>query len=631
MSSHPPEGIVTIVHQRTCALPEISTSNAPRVALAGDDPADLWAALAPLLAGQSRVRISRDRGKTYPQRYERELTGSLPSYPAAVRIYGTDGTCQAIFLDFDSSVDGIDRVDADVRRAQNILHEAGARWIEDYSPNGGRHLYVPLAERVPFHEARQIVEALALRLRSLDPTPHQNLMHGCMRTPGSRHKSGGHQLLAMSLPMAYDVARRRNTNAVWNQLNSTLARELKTVAQNRLATVPSPREAADRPDVRPGEISTNMLAVAVHGIFDTSKYHSPSEARQAVLLSAAGNNLTLTDIEARIHQGIWPGLAQLYARYSPRNRFNALRRDWLKAQKFLKKQGNGATNNSDRKNPTSQPPTQAPGTQGLNVPGSASEYQYLKSWQNALELLEHRYAASRAGIARRMILRAIGAAANMSGNRFVEFGVRSLAIASGVDHTTVAAHLRALRSETDSLITLVEKGRGVRGDLYLLSIPASIAHQAQERRWRKGRIQALRPAFRALGMPAALVYEALEHSPAAMSTADVVRATGFSRTTVNDALGVLEAWRLASRDEALGWIIHTGTSLALLAERLGVLEAVAARINRYKTERLKWRAWLASHTIRETTLPSPTEDYPWEKFEGPPDEWTLSDMAFSSP
>ena len=107
-------------------------------------PADAWAALAPILAGQPRVRLSRDAGKTYPQKYERALTEALPTFPAAVRIFGKDGTCAAIFLDFDSSVAGVDWVLADVRAVQTWLHSVGARWIEDYSPNGGRHVYIPL-------------------------------------------------------------------------------------------------------------------------------------------------------------------------------------------------------------------------------------------------------------------------------------------------------------------------------------------------------------------------------------------------------------------------------------------------------------------------------------------------------
>ena len=59
---------------------------------------------------------------------------------------------------------------------------------------------------------------------------------------------------------------------------------------------------------------------------------------------------------------------------------------------------------------------------------------------------EHTRYGDRAGIARRWVLRAVGEAAMKTGSRYVAFGVRSLSMTTGLDHTTVAAHLRALRS-----------------------------------------------------------------------------------------------------------------------------------------------------------------------------------------
>lgn len=177
-----------IVPQHARAQPAAHNTGVSPGLSAASSPAQAWAALAPLLAGQPRVRLSRDAGKTYPQKNERSLTEALPTVPAAVRIFGKDGTCAAIFLDFDSSVAGIDWVLADVRAVQSWLHNCGGRWIEDYSPNGGRHVYIPLQQRVTFSEARDLVEALGSRYRSLDKSPHQNLRHGCMRTPGSLHK-----------------------------------------------------------------------------------------------------------------------------------------------------------------------------------------------------------------------------------------------------------------------------------------------------------------------------------------------------------------------------------------------------------------------------------------------------------
>jgi hypothetical protein len=68
--------------------------------------------------------------------------------------------------------------------------------------------------------------------------------------------------------------------------------------------------------------------------------------------------------------------------------------------------------------------------------------------------------------------------------------------------------------------------------------------------------------------------------------------------------------------------------LRQLAEQFGVLEAVAAQVQRYRQDRIIWREWLAKNVTTVAELLSPGEDYPWELFDAPPDEWSLSDMAF---
>jgi DNA-binding MarR family transcriptional regulator len=575
--------------------------------------------------------LSRDAGKTYPQKHERNLTESLPSLPAAVRIFGKDGTCAAIFLDFDSALAGTDRVHADVRAVQAWLHSVGARWIEDFSPNGGRHVYIPLAQRVTFSEARDLVEALGTRYRSLDKTPHQNLLHGCMRTPGSPHKRGGHQELAMSLSMAYDVARRPNNNSVWAAMTKDLAAEMKAVRALRqeesfsLATAEAP--VIDQPR---GRMSRAMQVLAQTGLYATNRYASDSDARQAVVVSAAAAGLQLVDVERRMLQGTWPGLASFYARYSAKHRLPSLRRDWQNALKYLSKNKADCDGKIDvRRSPTSQPNTQPPTLKGTDLKlNSDAEHRFIRTWRNALRIREANYQQSRTGMARRMVLRSLGEAAHMTASRFVEFGVRSIAVATGLDHTTVAMHLRELRAEEHPLVTLVEEGRGTKGDLYMLTIPEELKAAAEDASWDKGRIHALRPVFRELGLPAAFVYEALEHSPA-MPTSEIVRVTRLSRSAVNEALEVLAAWDLITRSAARSWSTVAATSLKQLAEQFGVLEAVAAQIQRYRNDRIIWREWLAKNVNTVTELLSPDDDYPWEMFEGPPDEWSLSDMAFS--
>ena len=594
-------------------------------------PADAWAALAPILAGQPRVRLSRDAGKTYPQKYERALTEALPTFPAAVRIFGKDGTCAAIFLDFDSSVAGVDWVLADVRAVQTWLHSVGARWIEYYSPNGGRHVYIPLEQRVTFTEARDLVEALGTRYRTLDKTPHQNLLHGCMRTPGSPHKRGGHQELAMSLSMAYDVARRPNSAGIWAAMNADLAGEINAVRALRLETTFTP-VAEDAPAIThpAGRMSRVIQLMAQTGLYDSNRYASDSDARQAIVTGAAAAGLQLVDVERRMMQGTWPGLASFYARYASRHRVPALRRDWINAVAYLRKNSStGERNNNVRRSPTSQPNTQPPALKGLNQNSNPdAEHRFIRTWRNALRVREVNYMESRIGMARRMVLRSLGEAAHMTASRFIEFGVRSIAVATGLDHTTVALHLKALRAEKDPLITLVEEARGTKGDLYMHTVPEELKTAAVDASWQKGKVHALRPAFRELGLPAAFVYEALEHS-LALPITDLVRVTRLSRSAVNEALEILVAWNLVTRNAGKSWSVVATTSLKQLAEHLGVLEAVAAQLQRYRIERIIWREWLASNVNTVAELLSPGEDYPWEAFEGPPDDWALADIAFS--
>lgn len=623
-----PERITHIVHQYISVLPACPARGVSNLR---DTASKAWAALTPRLAGQPRVRLSKDAGKSYPQKHERNLTEALPSVPAAVRIFGKDGTCAAIFLDFDSSVAGQDWVQADVRAVETWLHSVGARWIVDYSPNGGRHVYVPLAQRVTFSEARDLVEALGTRYRTLDKTPHQNLLHGCMRTPGSPHKRGGYQQLAMSLSMAYDIVRRPNSPAVWAAMTKDLAAEIKAVRAFRQEETFTP-VTSDAPVTNhsAGRMSRTMQVLAQTGLYDTNRYASDSDARQAVIVGAAAAGLELVDVERRMLQGTWPGLASFYARYAARHRLPALRRDWMNALTYLSKNPPTGDGKDDvHRSPTSQPNTQGGGVKGSKpISNPDVEHRFIRTWRNALRIREVNYQQSRTGMARRMVLRALGEAAHMTGSRFIEFGVRSIAVATGLDHTTVGLHLRELRSETDPLVTLVEEARGTKGDLYMLTVPDELKFAAEDATWQKGKIHALRPVFRELGLPAAFVYEALEHSPG-LSTTEIVSVTRLSRSAVNEALEVLAGWNLISRDGARSWFIVAATSLRQLAEHFGVLEAVAVQIQRYRNDRIIWREWLAKNLNTVAELLSPDDDYPWDMFEGPPDEWSLSDMAFS--
>jgi hypothetical protein len=223
------------------------------------------------------------------------------------------------------------------------------------------------------------------------------------------------------------------------------------------------------------------------------------------------------------------------------------------------------------------------------------------------------------------VLRALGEAALKSGSRYVAFGVRSLSVATGLDHTTVAAHLRALRDEQDPLIDVIEKDRGMAGDLYQLRIPDQVAARAARIAWRGGKLHALRPVFRELGHPAAFVYEALEHTGRPERSFDLTTITGLSRRAVHDALHTLAAWNLIETRQGR-WVLSPGAGAVMsrLAEQFGCLDAVRAALHRHRVERAAYRQ--ALRIVDHQVIGNLADGYLWPPEPPPAETETLLEL-----
>lgn len=583
-----------------------------------------WTACAPLLAGVSRMRLGVRTARgvlEYRTRDERPITSALPSAPAAVRVYGPDGCCVALCLDLDVSRGGTDAVAADAARLTAWLQARGARVVTDHSPTGGVHIYLPLAERMPYDTAREIVEALATTHPTLDPGPHRSLKTGCIRPPGSAHKHGGHQQLTMPLAAAYDTLRRPNPASVLAQIRTDLRAEIAAWHTSQ-GSAEEPTTAPTPGPVR--ALSSRLRRVAETGTWDRARYSSPSEARQAVIAGAVTASWSLADVAARLADGRWPGLAAMYARYPARDRHRALSHDWHHATSYVtadrQKAARTRTDSYADRSHTSLSmsrggPTGCPGE-------SPSEHDHVRSWRTVLRAVElHRF-PGRAGHLPRFLLRAMGEAAHKTGSRYVSFGTRSLAVATGVEFSTVAAALRRLAAEPGGWVDLVEAGRGESADTYALTIPSDLEKMAADLRWDRGQAHALRPAFRELGHVAAFVFEAVEAGRAASVTA-LVPATGLSRDAVAAAVATLGSYGLLERSPA-GTLVARPEQLSVVAELLGALEAVGAQLRTYARQRAVWHAFLTRHEPQDspTGVDGGAEDWWW-----PPDDadpgWSL--------
>lgn len=595
--------------------------------------ARVWAALTPLLAGRPRVRESRNGGHTYLRRWERPLPQQLPTVPAAVPLYSSAGDTRLLVIDLDVARGGsVEAVQRDAHTVRVLIRSCGGAALSDESPTGGVHVYIPFAEPLSFQQARDLALAIATRTPSMDPTPNHNLTDGLIRPPGSVHPRGGHQVLHGPLAAARHLAATGNPPPVLDRLTAQLADELAALAHP--AASGNAMDGAD--DVAhlprrggPREPAADYLRIATTGSYDTDRYRSPSEARQAVLTSAVWAGLAFPDLIGRLERGTWPGLASFYARYRrPATRRQALLADWRRAVTWVS--ANRTKNPAGslvRRSPTSEPPPHGAGSLGRHQDhqrGTAAEYQWIRTWWSAVQLLEPSRYASRAGIGLRWVLRALGEAAMKAGSRYTAFGTRSLAVATGLDHTTVAAHLRVLRSEADPLIDLLEDDRGLGGDLYQLRIPDEITDRAHRVDWPAGKIHGLRPVFRELGHPAALVHEALEHSREPVRSFDLITQTQLSRSAIYDALRTLAAWDLAEQRDG-GWTRVAGTSLTLLAEQFGCLDAVSAQIRHHRAERAAYRRALRIVDQHPVAVQPHDPAYLWPP-EPPPDDETLFEL-----
>lgn len=626
-----PYGVESIIHAHQLLQAETIPPTATGVSVASSRPdreeaTQAWEALAPLLAGQARMRLSKDGGKNYPTGNERSLTKALPSVPAAVQIVGAEGLVRTLCLDLDAGRGGQGQVDVDYGAVKRLLGRYGGRWVEDRSPSGGRHIYIPFIDQLVFTDARHLVEALARRFPSLDPAPHQSAETGCIRPPGSPWKRGGYQTLTMKLSDAYDVAKRKNGYSVRQGLEEDLAEELAAVTQHRRPSLTLVEDVEYL--VRPGTkraLPADKQSMARSGTYDSARYASPSEARQAVMASAVACGWELTDVMRHMQQNSWPGMVAFYAKYRPRSRAKELRSDWREAVRYVSEQRKKAStitvgNDNDCKSDTSQLNTQ--GGEGTVL----TEHQFVRGWRTVLGRYEQTFLGSRRGLGYRMLLRALGEGASKAGSRFIEFGTRSLSLGTGTHPSTVARQLRELAGLPGSMIRLAQEAKGTHGDLYELVIPSSYQGTQDAPRWAKGKIHALRPVFYELGIPAAFVYEAIEQNDGSWRSADLARQTGLSPSSVNIALETMSAWNMIERHDGR-WTIVRATSLRTLAEYFGVVQQITDRLVRHRRERANWRDWLAKRAFYGSVIASPDDDYPFWDWDGPPDrETTVPDL-----
>lgn len=570
----------------------------------------LWDVFAAAVAARPLVRVSRDGGVTYPRSTQRRLA-QRPAAPAAVPLHDpASATGRVLLVDLDVSRGGLEQVLRDCEHLSGLLQWCGLGFFVDESPAGGRHVYVPWAQPVPFEDLRAVARVLERRLPSLDVKPNLGLTDGLVRPPGAAHKSGGFQTLVTPYAEARAVLLSPNGPEAWADLVDLLGGP----AEGGELTVPAQRSSApDGPggDVvdpatlpvgtrhaaaagskvpqlrqrRPLPKDVDALARTGSHPSDPHKYATPSDARQAVLTAAAARGWSYEDVCERLSDGSWTGVADGYARYSPQVRQERQAYDWLRAVCFAAQLS--YAHNSTTRDSNHTPPGMDPCAAALAL---LDAHGFLRAWWSAYESAARDRYAGKAGLACRLALRAVVDAAQKAGTRWAEFGSRSLSLAVPAADSTLRAALQVLRDEADPLLILVRPGRGLRGDLYELRIPDGYRTTARWRPWRSGRLGGMHPVWRVLGAIPGQVYELLDiDNPT--SSLDLAARTGYSPRAVQQALAVLHEHQLTTGGRR-GWSRGQG-DLDVLAVNLGAIELTQARRDRYRAQRQAWWAELA--------------------------------------
>jgi hypothetical protein len=298
----------------------------------------------PALAATPHIRLSFDGGRTYPARHVRRLPAEPPeSHPCVVPVYDpATAMGRMLALDLDPAGGGVDRQAAELGQ---LLARLAARYLADVAPSGGRHVYVLFGEALPWRELRDLARALSVRFPAVDPAPMCSL-GGQIAPPGARHKSGGWRVLSTPVDVALAAVEHPNGPEVWNALLEEFAAEFHQVLHHHddqvlhqpdhggLITelddggVPWVPRLGGRAPLGP-----DLDRVARTG---RSPGRGRSEARMAILASAAARGWRLADVLDAVSSGAWKAFPGLYHRASEPGRYERLLpREWRKAIAFV--------------------------------------------------------------------------------------------------------------------------------------------------------------------------------------------------------------------------------------------------------------------------------------------------------
>ncbi len=534
-----------------------------------------WSHTAAVIAGKPAMRLAQPRGTgvAYPAGSQGPLTSELPSRPAAVMLYDETVQLHTLVLDFDAKKGyGRQLVAEEALDALQVLQGCGFAAWADYAPTGGWHVYARLHSPIPHASIVPLAKALRRRWASLDISPLVNRSSGCIRPTGSRHASGGYQSMYEHDKDSFAQLLERGTHAgAWATLLELFpapAAEDPTIELTDATVI----------DLRGRSLPPRWEQIATNGGHD---YDSDSEARIAIAGAAARAGWSHQDYLRAVNTR-WSWLRLAFEKKHSAEQVGR----WA-VYEFKKAQGNAESWKTVHQMDTSHVTTRGA---ARDTDLDSSVNTQIRRWLTWATAEGRRATGGVYTPAQQAVVRAVGAMALTLNTTWINVGVRSLALATGLSHSGVAQILHQL--EDDQLIWRTRRAQGIEADRWALNLE----HTRHVEPWR-GKVHGSLAVFRILGgHQVAEVYEELirlrEHEVTVTALANTLKR---SRTTVTKALAALEGHQLARRSPT-GWTQGTADP-AVVATQLGADELEIIQRRSYATQRAKWREYLS-------TLPS---------------------------
>jgi hypothetical protein len=288
-------------------------------------------------AWSPRPYVRVDPRKTHTFAATRRLTDGKPAdgVPFALHLTDESGRFRLLALDFDAHHAG-STADRDLAACTAALTAAGIDHLVCSSgPGGGYHVWIRLSAAVSPHRLEPIFEAFAAAWSSLDRGPLANSRTGCVRAPGSPHRTGG-----TSLPLTGPHIRPvslRALRAVLAQLTQLPQAAPTTESGGGSTPLPVHTDAQGHPHLAgprrplPAQIrSLTRAPIAAHA--------DASAVGWSILLACAHARMQYHDLHQAAFTDRWPGLEFIRTHRASTGertpRFDAqaeLTRQWAKA------------------------------------------------------------------------------------------------------------------------------------------------------------------------------------------------------------------------------------------------------------------------------------------------------------